>query len=241
MPCPTAVSSGLPSVPRGSQCRRLRLVPAAHVHVRVAAGARARAASRGAARRVAVGAVGPRTQQRRRPQAPGRRVPHPARRGAGQRRQLGGRPRRSRRCASCSTSSRASGRSRASRRPRRRPSSSRSRSRCSRGCAHDATDAAALGRRRVGRDAAARRARPLHDRGVPARARGGDPAPAAGHARALDAGGQAVGRRARAADDRHARQRAHAGRHGDAAAAHRRDRAPRSRSSTSPACRRSTR
>ena len=40
-------------------------------------------------------------------------------------------------------------------------------------------------------------------------------APAAGAARAVDAGGQALGGHPRAAADRHARQRAHAGRDGD--------------------------
>ena len=47
---------------------------------------------------------------------------------------------------------------------------------------------------------------------------------------------QAVGRRAGAAADRHARQRPHADRHGKPARGDRRAPAPRSRSSTSPAC-----
>ena len=75
----------------------------------------------------------------------------------------------------------------------------------------------------------------------PEEPRGGDPAPAAGDARAVDAGGEALGRHSRPAADRHARQRAHPGRDGESAAADRRAPAPRSPSSTSPACRRSIR
>ena len=59
---------------------------------------------------------------------------------------------------------------------------------------------------------------------LPEEPRGRDHPPAGRPARAVDAGGQAVGRRPRAADDRHARQRADPGRHGVAAAADRRDR-----------------
>ena len=59
--------------------------------------------------------------------------------------------------------------------------------------------------------------------------------------RAVDAGRQTVGRHSGAADDRHAGQRAHPGRDGEPAAAASSTTAPRSRSSTSPACRRWTR
>ena len=66
-------------------------------------------------------------------------------------------------------------------------------------------------------------------------------APAGRAARAVHARGEAVGRHARAADDRHARQRPHPGGDGVAAAAASSRPAPRSPSSTSPACRRWTR
>ena len=102
-------------------------------------------------------------------------------------------------------------------------------------------DAEGLARETVGRHDAARQARALHHRGLPEEPRGGDRPPAAGAARAVDAGRRALGRHPRAAADRHARQRAHAGRDGEPAAADRRDRRARSRSSTSPACRPSTR
>ena len=81
----------------------------------------------------------------------------------------------------------------------------------------------------------------LHDRGLSEGARGDHRAAAAGAARAVDAGREAVGGHPGAAADRHARQRAHAGRDGEPAAADRRDRRRASPSSTSPACRRSTR
>ena len=74
-----------------------------------------------------------------------------------------------------------------------------------------------------------------------AHARGNDRPPAAGTARAVDPGGAALGRHPGAAADRHARQRAHPDRHGKPAGAHRRLRARKSPSSTSPACRPSTR
>ena len=80
-----------------------------------------------------------------------------------------------------------------------------------------------------------------HRQDLPARAARSHQPPAAGNARAVDAGGQAVGRHPGAADDRHARLGAHPDRDGVAAADDRRDRLARSRSSTSPACRRSTR
>ena len=66
-------------------------------------------------------------------------------------------------------------------------------------------------------------------------------APAAGDARAVDAGRRALGRHPRAAAHRHARQRAHAGRHGEPARSASSTPAPASRSSTSPASRPSTR
>ncbi len=66
---------------------------------------------------------------------------------------------------------------------------------------------------------APRPARALHDRDVSEGPRGGHRPPAAGAARAVDAGRRALGRRPRAAADRHARQRAHAGRDGEPAAA----------------------
>ena len=62
---------------------------------------------------------------------------------------------------------------------------------------------------------AARQARPVHRRGVPASREEVIDRQQAGDARAVHAGGQAVGRRPGAADDRHARQRAHPGRHGE--------------------------
>ena len=102
-------------------------------------------------------------------------------------------------------------------------------------------DAERARRRGVADDGPARQARPLHDRGLPEEPRGGHRPPAAGDARAVDAGRQAVGGHPRAAADRHARQRAHAGRDGEPAASASSRPAPRSRSSTSPACRRSTR
>ena len=76
---------------------------------------------------------------------------------------------------------------------------------------------------------------------LPEEPRRRDRAPAAGTAGAVHPGGQAVGGHPRPAADRHPRQRAHPDRHGEPAAADRRPPAPRSPSSTSPACRRSTR
>ena len=69
-----------------------------------------------------------------------------------------------------------------------------------------------------------RQARPLHRRGLPEEPRGDHRPPAAGAARAVDAGRQAVGRHPGAAADRHARQRPHPGGDGDPAAEHRRHR-----------------
>ena len=129
-------------------------------------------------------------------------------------------------------------------RRRRRPrlSCSRSRSRCSTCCGgRSATTPERLAHEIWTATAAARQARPLHDRDLPEEPRRDHPAPAAGTARAVDAGGAAVGRRSGAAADRHARQRAHPGRDGEPAASRSSPPAPRSPSSTSPACRPSTR
>ena len=84
-------------------------------------------------------------------------------------------------------------------------------------------DAQGACRCRVVGDEPARQARPLHHRDAPEAPRGSDRAPAAGIAGALDAGRRIVGRHSRAPAHRHARQRAHAGRHGKPARAHRRD------------------
>ena len=96
-------------------------------------------------------------------------------------------------------------------------------------------------RRDLGDHRAARRAGAAHGQDVPEDPRRRHHPPAGRHARAVDAGRQAVGRHPRAADDRHARQRAHAGRHGSRCCSGSSRPAPRSRSSTSPACRPSTR
>ena len=93
----------------------------------------------------------------------------------------------------------------------------------------------------LARDRTARSPRAADDGGVSARARRSDSPAAAGNARALDAGRDALGRRPGAPDDRDARQRADADRDGDAAAADRGDGRRRSPSSTSPVCPRSTR
>ena len=78
--------------------------------------------------------------------------------------------------------------------------------------------------RDVGRHDAPRQAGPLHRRDLPEEPRGGDHAPAAGSARAVDPRGRALGRNPGAAPHRHARQRAHAGGDGEPARADRRDR-----------------
>ena len=84
-------------------------------------------------------------------------------------------------------------------------------------CATDAgKDAEALADATWARHRAARRARPAHGRRRTRRRREEViNRQQRGDARAVDAGGEAVGRHPRAADDRHARQRAHAGGHGD--------------------------